>query len=185
MHILKSSVLSTFTWTFFFPKNTFTLLPVHAHIRLLCISPFYCLYCKMTLPTTTAARAGLFTFFSCFGIKLLIPTASLEAVHCLFWQQLCVKKRLSILDASPQYYHSCQGCHDDSGGRPVRLTQFSAEFLVAIYRRRIPPVSGSSDKAHINFFSCSSVPPTPTLFFIFIHCFAHMYTVIKSVALQM
>lgn len=101
--------------------------------------------------------------------------ASLEGPLCQFWQQLCVKKQLSILAASPPVLSLMSKLSWRLRRQVGKSTSIFQQFLVAIYRPRKPPVSETSDKEHIQIF-CRVSSLSPTLFFYIWALCTHMYT---------
>lgn len=98
---------------------------------------------------------------SALTMKILIQLHLREDLFVLFWQQLCVKKQLSILDASPPVLSLMSKLSWRLSRHVGESTSIFQQFsLMTIYRRRKPSVSRvfwqrrTSKSAHATVVLC-------------------------------
>lgn len=113
---IMTSVQSLFLWIPLNSPSTHASASVHFTV---CTGR---VMVKMAVLFTAALKVEDCSLFN----KRMLRSNQLHLWECLFvyFGGVCVEKQLPILDASPQYCHSCRCCHDDWGGRPVSLPQF-------------------------------------------------------------
>lgn len=153
--------------------------------------------------------AELLVLIKCFTICLSILTFIFKILMCNSWLIgaefsrcrfifltlkphrlrkpifVCVlKSPFPIIDASP-VLSFISGLSWRLRRRAGGSTSIFQQILVTIYRRCIPPVSGRSDKAHIKRLCHLFFFFFFQLYSLYNFMYIHMYTVKKSVALQM